>query len=223
MRGNDHIAISAGSGFLLAFPWLHTYPIPVAIFLAGVIIGSLLPDTDATDSRLHYMHGIARVFSLIMRPLVMRLTQLVFWIIRIPFDPAHRGTMHTLPGILTYTLLLALLAGSPLYLLGVSHAIILSFFAGIFAGGVFHLLEDCCTQSGLTPLKPFSWKKYAGRISTRDRREKRPGIFAQAFFVSSAAVLAATVYYRLEEVLITGLSMTLFILNWVVIMIVSRW
>ena len=223
MRGNDHIGISMGSGLLLASPWLLSNPLSVLIFIAGVVIGSLLPDTDATDSKLHYMDGFARIFSLIMRPVIIPLTKLIFWIFRLSFNPAHRGSMHTFFGLIVYSSILAALFWSILYVIGCWNLIMGLFFVGIFIGGVFHILEDCCTRSGLIPFKPFSGRKLAGSINTGDRREKRPGYYTNGMFVAAGGVLFAGHYHSLDQMSQIALSSVLFILLWLIIIIVSGW
>lgn len=222
MRGKDHIAISTGSALLLAAPWLLIHPLAVAIFTAGVIIGSLLPDTDAADSKLHYMDGIARVFSLIMRPVVIPITKLVYRVLEKPFNPAHRGSMHTLTGVIVYTLIITLLIGSILYLLDVRTLIIGFFFSGLFAGGIFHLLEDCCTRSGLMPFKPFSDKKYAGSINTGSRIDIRPGFYATVLIFVAAGVVVAGITYAISQPLLIAISLCLFVIIWVLILRLSR-
>ncbi|MDO9539390.1 MAG: metal-dependent hydrolase [Methanocalculus sp.] len=179
MRGNDHIAISIGSGLLLASPWFLTNTLSVFIFIAGIIIGSLLPDTDATDSKLHYMDGIARIFSLIMQPVIIPLTKLIFWIFKLPFNPAHRGSMHTFPGLIVYTSLLTALISSAICFIGFWNPIIGFFFIGLFIGGVLHIFEDCCTRSGLMPFKPFIGRKYAGGYQYRRQKGEASGLLCK--------------------------------------------
>lgn len=222
MRGKDHIAISTGSALLLAAPWLLIHPASVAIFTAGVIIGSLLPDTDATNSKLHYMDGIARVFSLIMRPVVIPITKLVYRVLEKPFNPAHRGSMHTLPGVMVYTLILALLIGSALLFLGFGDIIIGFFFLGLFAGGILHLLEDCCTRSGLMPFKPFSDRKYAGSINTGSRIDVRPGFYGTVLVFVAAGVVVAGITYAISQPVLIAISLCLFVIIWVLILKLSR-
>jgi len=222
MRGKDHIAISTGSALLLAAPWLLIHPVAVAIFTAGVIIGSLLPDTDATDSKLHYMDGIARIFSLIMRPIIIPITKLVYRVLEKPFNPAHRGSMHTLPGVIIYTLIITLLIGSVLYLMGFWNIIIGFFFPGLFAGGIFHLLEDCCTRSGLMPFKPFSDKKYAGSINTGSRIDIRPGFYATVLIFVAAGVVVAGITYTISLPVLIAISLCLFVIIWVLILKLSQ-
>lgn len=223
MRGNDHIAISIGSGLLLASPWFLTNTLSVSIFIAGIIIGSLLPDTDATDSKLHYMDGIARIFSLIMQPLIIPLTKFIFWIFRLPFNPAHRGSMHTFPGLIVYTSLLAALIGSVISFIGYWNPIMGFFFIGLFIGGVLHIFEDCCTRSGLMPFKPFSGRKYAGSINTGDRKERRPGYYAKGLLVAAGGVIVIGRYYSFDQINLIGLSIGIFGLLWIAIFKISRW
>lgn len=223
MRGTDHIAISMGSGLLLASPWLLSHPLPVALFLGGVIIGSLLPDTDATDSKLHYMDGVARIFSLIMRPVIMPLTGLFYRVAGKKFNPSHRGSMHTVPGVIVYSVILAGVIGSALYLSGYYDPIIAFFLMGLFIGSIFHILEDCCTRSGLMPLKPYSSRKFAGSINTGDRKEKRPGLYAKGLFGASAAVLVGGHHYQIDGMVLIALSAGLFLILWLLICRASRW
>ncbi|MCP1662454.1 MAG: metal-dependent hydrolase [Methanocalculus sp. MSAO_Arc1] len=223
MRGSDHIAISTGSGLLLAAPFLQISPVACIVFLSGTVIGSLLPDADATDSKLNYMDGIAQVFSLIMRPLIMPLTRLLFFLLRQPFDPGHRGSMHTIPGVLVYSLILSSIFAAILLLIRYWHGILVFFFFGLLFGGLLHILEDSCTKSGVKPFYPFSTRKYTGTISTGSRREERPGYYATALFIAGGGVIVTGYTHDLQVLPMAALSLALFFSFWMLIIWISRW
>jgi len=120
-------------------------------------------------------------------------------------------------------MILAAVIGSSLYLFGYYDLIVAFFFTGLITGGILHILEDCCTRSGLMPFTPFSARKFAGSINNGDRKEKRPGMYAKGFFGASVAVLAGGHYYQIDGVVLIAISAGLFLILWLLILRISRW
>lgn len=222
MLGKHHISISIGSGLLLTAPWFLSAPVSVTIFIAGTIIGSLLPDTDAADSKLHYMDGIAKFFSLIMRPVVFPLTGYVFYLLRQPFNPSHRGSMHTFLGLAVYTSILAVIINLGLAVLGFWNVLLLFFTIGLSFGGLFHIFDDCCTKSGICPLMPYSKHWFGGGISTRDHQDKRPEQYSTGLIVLAVGIMIAEQHFRFEPLQVAPFSILIFTIAWVTIYIMSK-
>jgi len=103
MLGKDHMALSTASALLVFGTWLFQEPLLIAIGLVGVLIGSLLPDTDASDSRIYYMK-IPKLFGHAMDHLVTPVVKAVFRRKRYEYDEEHRGSLHTFFAILIYSI-----------------------------------------------------------------------------------------------------------------------
>ena len=160
----------------------------------GVVIGSLLPDTDAKDSKIHYMGSIPQFFGAIMSPWIFPVMRRVFGICKIPFNPEHRKSLHTVFGVIVYTAILSLLIFVVLVILGQWHSFVLLFMFGLLFGGFLHIAEDCCTKSGCTPLYPFSRRKLSGRIITGNKRDRRPDHFAELLIFLLVAIMVGQIY-----------------------------
>lgn len=187
MLGRNHVVLSLASACLLAIPWLPGSAGTVALVLAGVWIGAYLPDLDSPNMRI--VRGVMTV------PLLPRLARGVlfavvgagFWVLRIPFNPDHRGSFHTLLGIAMYS---AVICGSLYTILrfsGYWDLLYLWLFAGLAAGGVMHLVEDSCTRFGVRPFAPFWRVRFRGGITTGSG-DLRPEIYGSILFCFVAAL-----------------------------------
>lgn len=215
LLGKHHISISFGTALALSAPWFLTDSMSVVALLLGTIIGSLLPDTDAKDSKLYYMDGIARFFGAIMKPVVFPITKKVYQIFNVKFNPKHRGSMHTLLGIFVYSSILAIIIFLGLVILGQWNNFILFFILGLYLGGILHIAEDCCTVSGINPLKPFNKKWFGGKISTTNRFDKRPSYFADFLIILAVGVMFAEQYYKYEPLAIAPFALIGLTLSWI--------
>lgn len=215
MLGKHHISISLGTALALSAPWFLTDTISVVSLLIGTIIGSLLPDTDANDSKIHYMDGIARFFGAIMEPVVFPITKKTYQIFHLKFNPKHRGSMHTLLGVFVYSSILAIIVFVGLMILGLWNNFVIFFILGLFLGGILHIAEDCCTKSGITPLKPFNKKWFGGKISTNNRFDKRPSYFADFLIILAVGVMFAEQYYKYEPLAMAPFALIGLTLSWI--------
>jgi membrane-bound metal-dependent hydrolase YbcI (DUF457 family) len=141
MRGESHMAISMFVYLPTFFFLLKLYPSRAVLnnlsaLAAGIMLGSLLPDLDAPDSKI--MHGWWRPFGLFYKYAFFKpLARL--------FGQEHRGIMHSVLGCLFTTLFIALIS---LVLYPVIF-FIWYIWIGIPIGFLLHLAEDSFTVSGV--------------------------------------------------------------------------
>ena len=199
MRGDDHLRISLGVAFLIISPILIFQPVISVLFLMGVIIGSLLPDADASDSKMYYMSEIVLAFALLMKPIVY-ITRSIYKLLHIHYDSRHRKSLHTVLGITIAVIILSILINVGVLLIGWWTPLLIPLCVGLYAGSIFHLIEDCCTKSGLSPLIPFSYRHFSGRIiTTADRNSSngKPELYAKIPLIMGGGVLIAS--YLVKE------------------------
>ncbi|MCZ0863137.1 metal-dependent hydrolase [Methanocorpusculum vombati] len=225
MRGDDHIGISLGVAFLIISPILISQPVISVLFLIGVIIGSLLPDADASDSKMYYMSEIVLAFALLMKPIVY-LTRSVYKLLHIHYDSRHRKSLHTILGITISVIMLSLLINIVVLLIGLWTPLLIPLCIGLYVGSIFHLIEDCCTKSGLSPLLPFSDRHFSGKIITSSRRNfcnGRPDLYAKIPLILGGGVLITGVLVEgLDMNMVFCVTVLLGILIWPVMYCVSR-
>lgn len=166
----------------------------IVLAIAGVFVGSLAPDADAADaaimSGLSGGRGTLRQFArhtVIVLPLIGYVIRYgiyyplsaLLWICTFgAVRPAHRGFMHSLPGITLTTALLLAYAGAALSFFEVQALpSLLIFGCGFFAGSLLHLLADSCTRSGVCWGFPVSEMRLAGTFPS-GRNDRRADIFA---------------------------------------------
>ncbi|MDG6256708.1 MAG: metal-dependent hydrolase [Methanomicrobiaceae archaeon] len=214
MKGTEHLSLSLGTMLVLLAPWLPENALQIAVLCGGVAIGALLPDTDAKDSKIHHMNGVSRIFGAVMRPLIIPLMRVIYGALGYSFNPAHRKSLHTLFGVGVYSVLLSLLIWVALSLLDRWDPVALLFMGGLVAGGVLHIVEDCCTVAGCSPCAPFRNTKIAGGISTGKRSEQRPVHFI-AFLVAGAALaLGLRLHYGMHPEAILVYAAPALLLSW---------
>ena len=151
MLGYEHLLISLGFTYLLHL----IHPLPWEVFL-GVAVGSLLPDVDAYS--LSFLKRKSRRWALLYVPLAL-LKYLVWvpyaFVLSLLFRKdyfEHRSSSHSL--------LFLLFAFSAIYFLSKEVA------WGILIGGVFHLLQDSLTVSGVAWFSPLHEGRLKGILKT---------------------------------------------------------
>ncbi len=214
MKGTEHLSLSIATVLVVLAPWLPDNAVQVAMLCAGVAIGALLPDTDAKDAKIHHMNAISRIFGAVMRPFIMPLMRAIYGALGYPFNPAHRKSLHTLFGVGVYSVLLSLFIWVALSLLGQWDPVALLFMAGLAAGGVLHIVEDCCTVAGCSPGAPFRDTKINGGISTGKRIERRPVHFAAFLLAAAAFALALRLHYGMQPWAILAYAAPALLLSW---------
>ena len=222
MKGSEHLSLSLATVLVLLAPWIPEHATQIAIICAGIAIGSLLPDTDAKDSKIHHMKAIPRLFGAVMRPVVMPVMRTIYAACGFRFNPAHRKSLHTLFGVGVYSVLLSLFIWVALSLLNRWDPVMLLFMAGMAAGGVLHVVEDCCTVSGCSPFAPFREAKINGGISTGNRTEHRPAHFAAVLAAAAACAFAARTTLGLQPGVILAYAAPALLLAWGLFFYIAR-
>jgi inner membrane protein len=195
VRGDHHVLIAVLSALVLLAPWIPSLgPSWIVLAIAGVFVGSLAPDADAADATIMSGfpggRGTLRQFArhtVIVLPLIGYVIRYgiyyplsaLLWVCTFgAVRPAHRGFMHSLPGIVTTTALLFAYAGAALAFFDL-HALpsLPVFGCGFFAGSLLHLLADSCTRTGICWGFPVTERRLAGTYPS-GRNDRRADIFA---------------------------------------------
>jgi inner membrane protein len=194
MKGEQHVIISVFSVGLFLAPWIWSWDSTWTLLVAaGVVIGSLAPDADAPDAAILHRKGGKGVIrdvrsrmgvllpgiGYVIRYLIYLPLSAILWILsRGRIVPHHRGLLHSVPGVLLMTLVLAGYCLLPVawFDLGIE-PLLLHLLCGFFLGNLLHLLEDASTRTGICWKYPFSRAKIRGTVNTGSRWEKRPEIF----------------------------------------------
>jgi membrane-bound metal-dependent hydrolase YbcI (DUF457 family) len=222
MKGSEHLTLSIATVLVLLAPWLPENALQIAVLCAGVAIGSLLPDADAKDAKIHHMNAASRLFGGVMRPVVMPLMRAIYGACGFSFNPAHRKSLHTLFGVGVYSVLLSLFVWVGLSLLDRWDPAAILFMAGLVAGGALHIIEDCCTASGCSPFAPFRDTKIRGGISTGKRTEHRPGHFAAVLAAAAVFAFSARLHYGMQPGAILCYAAPALLLSWGLFFYIAR-
>jgi len=179
MRGESHLTVS----MLVVLPSvmiLYNMLLPgdvsvIGYILGGVMIGSLLPDVDASDAKV--MHGYWKPIGLVGRYLFYKP---MTWLLRRKhegFEEKHRGYLHSLIGCLLTTLFFAIVIGVIFIVLTfmlatpIEHTVLFWYlWIGIPIGFLLHLVEDSFTKSGVRWFFPRG-KTYSGQTTTGRKSE----------------------------------------------------
>lgn len=131
MMWHTHAAMGASTAWLLV-PFLpQDDPALIAIAIAFCVIGVMVPDLDAVESKIKHVKLCG------VKPFVPIA-------IAINREPGHRKLLHSLRGWTIWTLLIA-----PLVMwLGIMPV------AALSLGYVSHLAGDACTRTGIPLLYP---------------------------------------------------------------------
>ncbi len=146
MRGSTHTTMSIII-FLPTFFFLHKFSTLVVwsnhlnVVLLGIVLGSLLPDLDAHDSKI--MHGMWRPFGFLGKNIFYRPLRRL-----LGHKLGHRKILHSLIGCLLISSFFAIISLA-LYALFAGALIIWYFWIGIPIGIILHLAEDSFTHSGV--------------------------------------------------------------------------
>ncbi len=148
MTGHSHLLFGTALGTALAlnvdninavFPHIANSPENATLLIFGGIIGSVLPDLDASTS---YVAKLASPMSRLLKRLNILLGK----------DPTrHRGFLHDI-GICLIGLLLSVCFFPPLL--------------GLFFGLLSHLYLDAYNQAGISVLFGVRWFRFANIPST---------------------------------------------------------
>jgi len=262
MLAKDHIQLSILSASLPILFLIVSLDInentkigSLIIFMIGVFIGSLLPDTDLDESKIDHMYkykintqglniinkimtkifisllGIftflfGKITKYILNPIVAILFGLV---LHKSINRNHRGITHSLFGVLLNCLLIGGLFLVIWKLDGVCGWGIINdsfwyfscLLVGLFIGEVFHLLEDSCTISGISPFYPIWGGKISGNIRTGESGDLRP-IYYACIIIGVYIGVGMLAVYKIPDNLWFLLALSSFIISWTIIMVASR-
>ena len=200
MLGRHHALLSALTAAAIFLPLLTVRPILALLGLAGVTIGSLLPDVDSPDAAIYHtevrgmggtagdlVNSLAPIFPifaytveyLIYKPSVYILDQFIF---KNPsLELQHRGFTHSIFGITIVTsvtgfYLLIVVLIIHFFQTPIFNAVGLLVFVGCLGfGQILHSMQDTATVSGIKWFTPFSERHYRGRLRTSTRpKDRRP-------------------------------------------------
>ena len=183
MLGKTHLLLAA----LLYLPLAYGFadqgiatPLAAGLFLFGTLLGVLLPDSDAVDSRMLHRQktGLLGSYARVDSRTASTPFQLVGYATRYLFyEPIalvlrmaghheaarHRGLMHSLAGIVLATGFWGVIFYALAYFNYLGTGVTAFILAGMFAGALLHLYHDSLTPSGVNWLFPYSGAVH-GRI-----------------------------------------------------------
>ena len=114
MRGYHHIELSLFTGLILLAPFFLQSSVIVFLILAGIFLGSLLPDSDASDRTAKHSESVLGAFDIINETFIYPILLKIFH-----ENKKHRGILHTLIGVFTYSLILSSISAIILFFLKV--------------------------------------------------------------------------------------------------------
>lgn len=208
MKGQEHIQISVLTGFILTIPFILTDSVSSVLFLAGIFLGSLLPDSDASDRTAKHGNSVLFAFDTINEILIYPLLLMIFH-----EKKRHRGILHTFIGVLVFTIILTAISGIVFIIFRIQFNFLI-IGLGMFVGGVLHLMEDSCTRSGVVPFYPKSPSAFKGEVSTFGRKDSRPGKFSKYLAFVFVILIIVQVYYKVAQLSMVLLVMAVIALSW---------
>ena len=215
MNGQHHTQISVLTGLIITIPFLFTNSLLSIIFLFGLFMGSLLPDSDASDRKAKHGNLILFIFDTINEFLIYPFLRIIFH-----EHKKHRGILHTIVGVFVFSLIFSIVTGIILFLLNVQFYYAIFFGLGLFIGGLLHLIEDCCTVSGLNPFYPkYKQTHFKGNISTSNKKDIRPGIFSGFLIILFVLLIFSEIYYKIDQLGMIFYALIAMLLSWIVFLI----
>jgi inner membrane protein len=188
MKGKTHLLLSLLSLLVITLPlWPDLSLSAWTGIYAGILVGSLAPDVDAPDSVIFHLRMLPRelriplsFFGYLLRYLVYFPLSLFFWtVFSRNYRHEHRGLLHTPVGVTLAALLVFGYAGVFSVVVLQSFSPVLLLITGSFwTGCILHLLQDSCTPSGIAWGFPVRSGRLRGKISTGNRWDPRPVLFA---------------------------------------------
>lgn len=156
MRGRFHLA--ASTPYLFAIGWsFYSIGLPYEIFsvlLFAMVIGSLLPDVDASDSMIpRESSGTGQLLRYAVYYSAALLAEKFLGV-----KKKHRGIMHSLAGMFFFDLILLPLLYGLVILYSILTQTAIDVFSlilpwlitgGLTLGSAFHVTEDSFTVSGV--------------------------------------------------------------------------
>lgn len=215
MRGRQHFQISVLTGLILVSPFLLSDSVLSVLFLAGLFLGAFLPDSDASDRTAKHKDSVLFAFDAINEFFIYPILLKIF-----NEKKKHRGILHTIIGVLIFSLILTAVTGLTFFIFKIQFNFII-IGIGLFTGGVLHLMEDCCTFSGVNPFYPkFKQYVFKGTISTNDFIEKRPDQYSQYLGLLFVSLLVFSIWYHISQIYMVVISIIAIIASWIVFFLI---
>jgi len=179
----------------------------IVYFLGGIMIGSLLPDVDASDAKV--MHGSWKPIGLFGKYIFYKPMTWILHNKSDAFRDEHRGYLHSLIGCVFAAVFFAIPIGFLFFLstfiwaVSIDLTILIWYiWLGIPLGFIFHLFEDSFTKSGVRWFFPRG-KAYSSETRTGRRSEYN---LLTVFFVLYGLF---TVFVWMQQATIELLLMTM--------------
>ena len=176
MITRHHLALSLICGLIPCTLLAGKDPILIMAVLAGIGIGSILPDIHMKrPSKIRLLTaawGLIGIGRILIAPIMCLCYTIVAGISTTPND---KRLTHSVPGIFLYWALFT----SPLLATGILYAgtlfseILLIISGSLLAGMCLHLAQDLCTRKGIVPLYPFTDLNVHGSIRPCDVHDPR--------------------------------------------------
>ncbi|MFQ3308414.1 MAG: inner membrane protein [Candidatus Nanohaloarchaea archaeon] len=194
MLGRQHLMLSVSTASVMIIPLIEKLDGFLTLITVGVVIGSLIPDVDASDATVFHKNvkGLpgrtGQVVNMTIAPILPFFGYSTKYLIYKPavtlfkmflrgysFRDGHRTFSHSFLGVFIMTAATGLYLAPPLIYIGLmSLPHLAAFLAGYFFGALMHMLQDSCTKSGIAWNAPFSDTKLKGKLKTgKDNREPR--------------------------------------------------
>jgi membrane-bound metal-dependent hydrolase YbcI (DUF457 family) len=207
MKGRHHFQISVLTGLILVSPFLLFETELSMLFLIGLFLGAFLPDSDASDRTAKHKESVLFAFDAINEFFIYPVLLKIF-----NEKKRHRGILHTIAGVFIFSLILTIIIGLTFFIFKIQFNFMI-IGIGLFGGGLLHLMEDCCTYSGVNPFYPkMKHNVFKGNISTNNLLERRPDQFSQYLVVS--------IWYHITQVQMVIFSVLALIISWIVFLLI---
>jgi membrane-bound metal-dependent hydrolase YbcI (DUF457 family) len=165
MITRHHITLAALCSLILIAAGFYTSLLSASIFIAGTVLGSVVPDIHMKKpSRLRLLTGayyLTRISETTCLPALKILYQRV---LHIPIGDRDKHLAHSLPGIALFFTTMAAIAITAGSFAGVPASDLTAFLTGFTLGLILHLVADMCTKKGVMPIYPFGGMQVAGTI-----------------------------------------------------------
>jgi len=220
MKGRNHELISLG----LVLPFFVTLWMLDAVddgylllFIMGVLIGSLVPDVDATDARI--FHGYYEYVGLFFKYLIYK--PIAF----LTGERGHRKIMHRLKGMvltiamltLYFIVIIAVYWGYTGRGVSLGRVLVIGvFFIGLCTGYCLHLFEDTHTVSGI------QWTENGRTVKGPIRTGTRQEDVVAVGYMMWGVVCTFFAYSKMYVVAMAGLIVGMFVILAIVFFLIKR-
>ena len=238
MLGRQHLMLSLMTASALVVPYINSFELFSMIFLAGVAIGSLIPDVDAPDATIFHSHvrglnsepgkavgkfigPVLPLFGYTTKYMIYKPAVHIFnFVTSYEFTEKHRNFSHSLLGVTSLTAVTGLYITPVLLYTGFFAFFPLAvFLLGYIFGAVLHMLEDSCTKTGIAWNAPFSSTKLKGGLKTgKDNRQPRTLLYTLGIIFLAVFFVKQSSMYSFTSLELTAVTFTALGLIWIFFM-----